>query len=114
MSAAAGQPGGIDILVSNGLGVVGEHIQAPSVEDLVQLLSSLLVAGPREPGHHLWSCGLIGEVGLFRRSPRRGGRDAAGDLDAGCRAQPEAWTDKGCHCALRGLDSRSREGALSS
>lgn len=91
---------GIRILVSKGLRVVGKHVQAADIKDLVQFGGSRLVLRPRDGGRDLGSCRLIGEVGLLRSSQVGGGRDGASEGETGRRAQPEARADERCHCLL--------------
>ena len=71
-----------NILVTGGLGVVSEHVQAAHIEHLVQLSSGLLVVWARNIRGHLGSSRLIGEVRLLCSSEMRGGGDGPGSREA--------------------------------
>jgi hypothetical protein len=52
-------------VVSEALLVIGYHVQAPGVEDLVQILNDLLALRTWNSGLDDWACGLIWEEGSF-------------------------------------------------
>lgn len=54
------------ILVSNGLGVVGQHVHAADIKHLVKLRGGGLVLGAGDGRGDGGSGGLIGEVRLLR------------------------------------------------
>jgi hypothetical protein len=67
----------MDILISNGLGVISEHVQAADIKDLVELFSSRLVLWARDGRGQLRSSRLIGEVRPLRSSKVSCGGDCA-------------------------------------
>ena len=71
-----------NILVTSGLGVVSEHVQAAHIKHLIQLSSGLLVVWARNIRGHLGSSRLIGEVRLLCSSEMRGGGDGPGSREA--------------------------------
>ena len=81
-----------NILVTGGLGVVSEHVQAAHIEHLVQLSSGLLVVWARNIRGQLGSSGLIGEVRLLCSSEMRGGGDSTSSRETCEGTQPEAGT----------------------
>lgn len=80
------------ILVSNGLLVVSQHVQAPDIKDFVQLRHGCLVLRARNGRLHLRSLGLIWKVGLRRSTEMRGSGEGTGSRKACHRPQPEAAT----------------------
>lgn len=69
--------GCVDVLVSDGLGVIREHVQAADIKDLIKLCSSSLVLWARYGGDQLGTSRLIREVRFLRSSQVRGGGDGA-------------------------------------
>jgi hypothetical protein len=57
-------------VVSKALLVIANHIQAPGVEDLIQILNDLLALRTGNGGLDNWACGLIWEKGSFTRGLR--------------------------------------------
>lgn len=86
-----------DILVTNRLGIISEHVQASHVKDLVQFSCGSLVLRARDGGGQLGTSGLISKEGLRRRAKVRGGADGAGSRHARHRAQSEAGASNGGH-----------------
>lgn len=91
----------MNVLVTNRLSIISQHVQAADIKDFVQLGSGSLVLGSRNRGDHLRSAGLIGEVRLRSCSEVRGGGERAGcDREARSGVEPESRTSKGCHCEI--------------
>lgn len=88
------------LLVTNGLVVVSQHVQAANVEDLIKLGGSGLVLGAGDSARDRGSGRLIGEVRLLGSPERGSGRERAGSREASGRAQPCAGTENRGHCEL--------------
>jgi hypothetical protein len=54
-------------VVSEALLVISNHVQAPGVQDFVQILNDLLALRTGNGGLDNWACGLIWEEGSFAR-----------------------------------------------
>lgn len=88
----------VDLLVTVGLVVVREHVQAADVKDLVELRSSRLVVGARNGRGQLGSGWLIGEIRLLRSAHVRSSGEGADGRQARRRAKSQAGTEDGSHC----------------
>ena len=87
-----------NLLVTGGLGVVGEHVQAANIEDLVQLLGSGFVVGAGDGRGQLGSGRLIGEERLLRSAQVRSSGEGADGRQARRRAKLQAGAEEGGHC----------------
>jgi hypothetical protein len=88
------------LLVTNGLVVVSQHVQAANVEDLIELGGSSLVLGAGDSARDRGSGRLIGKVRLLGSPERGSGRERPGSREASGRAQPCAGTENRGHCEL--------------
>lgn len=88
----------VNLLVTVGLVVISEHVQAAHIEDLVELLSSSLVVGARNGRGQLGSRRLIGEIRLLRSAHVRSSGESADGRQARRRAEPQAGAEDGSHC----------------
>lgn len=98
LAVSAACAGCVDVLVSDRLGVICEHVQAADIKDLIKLCGSSLILWARNGGGQLGTSRLIGEVRLLRSSQVRGGGDGANSRQTSRSSQLKAGAEYSSHC----------------